>query len=487
MSAVEDTPEYLAELKRLRDLQLRASALSEATAEGFVSACLIVEKETGALIPFALWPLQREALTVILREDKLVMPKGRQVGVTHLELAAMLWAGSQHGHRLFPIARQSQEYAQDAITRLIILAGYDPNSTPPDMRVLPESPMPEAWRPKIVAKTAMSLTLSNGSHYRALTATQQIGRGLAAYWGLADEAAFWPWPSQQVAAMEAGCARLHVVSTGAGEGDFFHALYQQAVDGKGDYFPLFVPSTADIRRDDEWYRRAVDEAADENLARREHARTAEDAFRAPEGVYFSRFTRERNVMAAKPQASWKTWRGADFGYRHPACLWAQLAPTGQPFIVGELAPESLTTDEFRDAILAMDKTLGVHPRESYCDPAGKAVNVQTAESEFEILRRGGLRPKGKPSSVRDGCVRIMNALSDKQLPLIVSDSCPELIRCLTQVKPDKSRPDLYDQREDSPYQHLLDALRYIFVNAHLAKGGGGGSVGYGAGTRRTGF
>ena len=46
---------------------------------------------------------------------------------------------------------------------------------------------------------------------------------------------------------------------------------------------------------------------------------------------------------------------------------------------------------------------------SYCDPAGKATNVQTAESEFDIFAREGLRPQGKSSSVRDGCVRIMDA------------------------------------------------------------------------------
>ena len=50
--------------------------------------CLIVEKETGKLIPFALWPAQEEALSVIEREAFLVLPKGRQIGVTWTELAA---------------------------------------------------------------------------------------------------------------------------------------------------------------------------------------------------------------------------------------------------------------------------------------------------------------------------------------------------------------------------------------------------------------
>jgi hypothetical protein len=43
-------------------LPLKPPPLSE-----FVRHCLIVEKESGALIPFDLWPAQEEALAVIER------------------------------------------------------------------------------------------------------------------------------------------------------------------------------------------------------------------------------------------------------------------------------------------------------------------------------------------------------------------------------------------------------------------------------------
>ena len=122
----------------------------------FVRHCLIVEKASGELIPFDLWPAQEEALEMIEHTDKLIMPKGRQVGITWLELAVMLWAGTFFGHRLFPIARQSDEYAREAITRLLILAGYDPTSEPGKLRVLSESPLPPQWRPKISGEPSAS-------------------------------------------------------------------------------------------------------------------------------------------------------------------------------------------------------------------------------------------------------------------------------------------------------------------------------------------
>ena len=249
----------------------------------------------------------------------------------------------------------------------------------------------------ISGKTRRELRLANGSVFRALTATQPIARGLAAYWGLADEFAFWPWPARQLAAMESGCARLHIVSTGNGADDAFAALYENATAGRGAYRTLFIGSDADPRRDAQWYRSNVEEAADPESARREHARCVADAFRSPEGAFFKRFRAERHVMAVAIVENWQTWRAIDFGYRHPACLWAQRSPAGQLFVVDELLPENATTPEFVAQIKAREALFGlaVPVIASYCDPAGKATNVQTAESEFAVFAREGLRPSAE--------------------------------------------------------------------------------------------
>jgi hypothetical protein len=464
-SATASDEERIEAIRRRIDA-LRAVPVVEApTLAEFVAKCLIVEKETGNLIPFDLWPEQKRALDIIEVEDFIAAVKGRQVGVTWLEEAAMLWAGTFWGNRAFPIARQNEDYAKDGIRRLLILAGYDPESEPPNLRVLPESPMPAEWRPEIVAKNVTEIRFANGSHFKALTATQQIGRGGAWYWGLADEYAFWMHPAKQRAALESGCARLHIVSTGNGEGDDFHQLCDKARAGQGKYKFLFVPAEADPRRGEDFFRENVAEATDPTLALREWARKPEDAFRAPEGAFFRRFDRDRHVDDVEAQPSWMTYRAIDFGYRHPACLWAQQAPSGQLFIVAEEVPENVTTSEFRDLILATDDRLGTAAvtQASYCDPAGRAANVQTAESEFEVLRRAHLNPRGKPSSVRDGCVRIMDALADKELPLVVSEACPGLIRALSQVKPHRTHPETYDNDHEL-FSHPLDALRYLLVN-----------------------
>lgn len=434
----------------------------------FVRHCLIVDKQTGKLIPFEPWPLQEKALEVMAESERLLVPKGRQIGVTWLELAYMLWCGTFWGNRLFLIARQSDAYAREGITRLLTLAGYDASSPPGRLRLLPESPMPASWRPRIVRKTRRSLGFANGSVYQALTATQPIARGMAAYLGLADEFAHWPWCETQLPAIESGCANLHIVSTGNGDDDAFATLYRNAVAGLGAYRTLFIPSTADPRRNAQWYRLNVEEAADPDSARREHARCAEDAFRSPGGNYFKRFSRERHVKDMTIVDNWRTYRGIDFGIRRSACLWAQVSAEGQLFIVDELLPQNTPTPEFARLIKEREASFKLveEPICSYCDPAGRAVNTQTAESEFDKFACEELRPAGKPSSVRDGCVRIMDLLADEQLPLVVASRCEGLIGALAQVKPAKTRPEIYDT--DHPiFSHPLDALRYLLINGVL--------------------
>lgn len=351
------------------------------------------------------------------------------------------------GNRLFLIASQSGSDAIDALHRL---------------RIMYES-LPEPSVPRVVDNTEQ-IAFANGSRFESMMATKRAGRGKSAYAVFADEFAFWDWPDEQLAALDAAAQHLYAATTGNGGGDLADTIWQQAQKGIGRWHPVFYPWHSHPDRDDEWYRLNVTEAPEPRLAKREHAATPEDAFSGPEGNFFARFTRSRNVADVDPVRNWATYRCVDFGYRHPACLWVQVSPAGQPFVVAEIAPENVTTSMLAAEVASTDAALAlVTPAEvTYCDPAGKAANVQTAESEFEVFRAAGLRPVGRPSGRRDGCVRVMEAIADPDLPLVVSTRCPGLIRAMSQVKPHRTSPEVYDY--DHPvYSHPLDALRYFFI------------------------
>lgn len=451
--------------------------------EEFALACLIVQKEGEAetgLIPFTLWDEQKRALEVIERERFLVLPKGRQVGITWLELMAMLHAGIFHGHRLFNIARQSGDDAKDAIRRLLILMGYDSNSDPPHMRVLPESPAAmDAWRPRLVSKTTTSLTLENGSRFQTKTATRHIARGDAAFWTLCDEFAFWPWPNEQLTALEHGAHRVHVVSSGDGDEDDFAKLYKAALRGEGKWRSHFIPATADPRRDEEWFRRNVDEAADPDLANRELARDITDVFRPREGAFFKCFKRALNVREFDVVTSWPTETCVDWGLAHPAALFLQISPSGQPFVFDEYLPTEIRTTDFGEGILARLERykLGARVRGPFSDPAGRARNTQTKRSEFDVFRDLGMRCEGKPSKVNDGVTLMMESIGDPDLEqrLIVHPRCSGLIAALANVQPHRNDDNVYDT-DHKVYSHPLDALRYWHVcryrKRRVSAGGG---------------
>jgi hypothetical protein len=485
------------ELAARIDEPLRGSGrhVGQIPVEDFIESCLIVEKEGETevgLIPFRMWPDQRAALEVIERERFLVVPKGRQIGITWLELAAMLHAGIVGGNRLFNIARQSGDDAKDAIRRLLILMGYDANTAPPHMAVLPESPAEmSTWRPTIVGKTTTSITLENGSRFQTKTATRHIARGDAAFWTLCDEFAAWPWPRAQLAALEHGAHRVHVVSTGDGDADDFATLFKVAERSKGKWRSHFVPATADPRRSAEWFRQNVDEAADPDLAARELARDITDVFRPREGAFFKCFKRAQNVREFDVVPNWPTETCVDFGLGHPAALCLQISPSGQPFVFDEHLPDDEPkTSDFGQGLLDLlaSYKLQLPVRGPYSDPAGKSRNVQTKRSEFAVFRDLGMRPEGKPSKVNDGVVIMVESIGDPDpgRRLIIHQRCTGLIAALSNVQAHRNDDDIYD-KDHKVYSHPLDALRYWHI-CRYGKRSGGGAVAYAeAPPRRTGF
>jgi hypothetical protein len=66
-----------------------------------------------------------------------------------------------------------------------------------------------------------------------------------------------------------------------------------------------------------------------------------------------------------------------------------------------------------------------------------------------------------------GCVRVMDAIADPDLPLVVSRSCTWTVEALGAISPDRKRPDVYD--ETSTHTHVLDALRYFMVNQSVGQ------------------
>ena len=121
-----------------------------------------------------------------------------------------------------------------------------------------------------------------------------------------------------------------------------------------------------------------------------------------------------------PVSNWPTVRSVDFGFHHPACVWVQTSPSGQPYVVHEFVPAfgersaGLRTSDFAAAILAEEAPwkLATPPSRTFGDPAGKGVDPQTGHSEVDVFQRAGMAFSAQTSSVRDGCVKLLDLLAN---------------------------------------------------------------------------
>ena len=279
----------------------------------------------------------------MVEADRLVIVKSRQLGCSWLALAYMLYLATFEESQLFIVARQSLEEAGEGIARLGTM----------------NDSVPERWRREATTSNVFSLALTSGCRIRALSSTKSIGRGLASRYAICDELAFWQDPETQLAALEPGAQRLHVISTGNGAHDTLHRLWLNSLDPESPWCGQFYPWTSVPGRDAAWFKANVTLAPSPSLATREHASTPEQAFQAPGGRWAERFDSTRNVDALEPVPNWQTVRGIDWGYHSPACVWVQISPAGQPIVVHEYLPHDVTTAEFVAGIVREDAKLGL--------------------------------------------------------------------------------------------------------------------------------
>jgi len=418
----------------------------------FIESLQIEDKVSGGLIDFKLWEFQKELIAFIDANDRAFILKARQLGITWVVLAHALYLATFWGNRQFLICSQTGDDAIAALHRLRIM----------------HASMPARWRRAKLKDNTEQIAFDNGSRIEAMMATTRAGRGKAPYLTIADEVEFWDDAALKLETLQPGAQRMVGITTGNGPDGPTPKIWRASQEGKGRWHSAFCPWSVHPDRDEAWYQANVLEAAEPRLAHREFAATPEEAFAAPQGIFFERFDPAVNSPRAFAAVhNWETWRAVDFGFHWPACLWLQISPKGQVFVVGELARREVynwSTQQFADEILRVDAEFGLFdpPRGTYCDPAGTGVQSQTGESEVEVFKLKGLAPITERSSIRDGCVRIMDALVDPDLPLQVSRSCVWLCEALSAVTPDSRKPEVYDEK--STYTHVLDALRYFFVN-----------------------
>jgi hypothetical protein len=207
------------------------------------------------------WRWQRFVAERLLAENRMVLLKGRQIGVTWIVLAAdVAECLTLEAETTSLMYRQREDDAIDNIRRWWILFCSLPEWVRKDITVL--TPSRAGIRP---GRSGISLRFANGavSEILPMTSAASSGHGRSVRRVTLDEAAHIEKLEEIRAAVEpaVGDAAVVAVSTAngrsnpeTGEGNEFHRLWEIA-DTAG-YARLFLPYDVHPARDEAWYAQA---------------------------------------------------------------------------------------------------------------------------------------------------------------------------------------------------------------------------------------
>jgi len=182
-------------------------------------------------------------------------------------------------------------------------------------------------------------------------------------------------------------------------------------------------------------------------------------------LVFQEFSPARHVGAARYVPEWPLYRAVDFGYRSPlVCLWVQVSPDGRVIVIDEYVQTERPLTHHAAEMLRRDPG----PVEmTYVDPAGRQRESTSGKACTEILQAGGIPCVWRASNIADGLELIRSVLAPAAGAgrLLIDPRCTRLIEAFGNYHypPPGSSADPEKPVKDGP-DHLIDALRYFFVN-----------------------
>lgn len=289
--------------------------------DGFKHFCAnyvhILNKEKKKWELFNLWPAQVEVAYDMLLGEWIVALKARQIGLTWLTRAFILYRITFQDHYLAMVLSQSLGYANDFLWFFREMW----------------SRMPVWLRPKLdpddpdnTSRMVFNVD-GKGCEIRSLAGSKRTGRSLTGDIVVFDEGAFM----EELAACRAGCeptleasgGQVIAISTSNGPANDFAALWNGAPDN--GYKAIFHDWRARPGRDDAWYEKEAAKHQDDVLyMRREFPSNPQEAFELGPGRVYPRYLSDRNHIDVNHKSGWQHFRAIDFGMteRSPfVCLW----------------------------------------------------------------------------------------------------------------------------------------------------------------------
>ena len=199
-------------------------------------------------IQFNLFPFQEGVLKLLQKNDRSIILKSRQLGISTLSAGISLWMMIFQKDKAILVVATKQDTAKNLVTKVKFM--YDE--------------LPSWLQIGFVENNKLALRLKNGSQIKAVSAAGDAGRSEAISLLIIDEAAFIEtnkideiWGSSQQTLSTGG--KAIVLSTPNGTGNFFHKMWVRAEENRNGFVPIRLPWTVHPERNQAWRDKQDDE------------------------------------------------------------------------------------------------------------------------------------------------------------------------------------------------------------------------------------
>jgi len=193
----------------------------------FISEYIKVTHPVRGLVPFKLYPFQHRIIENIENNRFNILRKFRQAGCTTIAASYALWVIIFQKHKQVVILSKGDVEATEVLDRIKLM--YDE--------------LPKFLKPGIVEDNKHTLKLGTNSTIKSRPSGRQSGRSLAGSLLIIDEAAFIEnidsiWAAVYPIISTGG--RAFVLSTVNGIGNWYHDVYQKAMEGANSFHPIDI-------------------------------------------------------------------------------------------------------------------------------------------------------------------------------------------------------------------------------------------------------
>ena len=217
---------------------------------------------------FKLWPEQRQAIGVIEKNNRVIILKSRQLGISWLIQAYALYIALRNPSTNILILSSTLKASKEVIRRFKFM--YDNLENKPVDKG-------DSWNTTLIS-------FSNNSRINAFAPTERAGASFTATFVIADEFALMPnseavYNSIKPTIDDGG--KIVILSTARPKtGQLFESIFRKSIAGQNDYANIFLPWWVRPTRTREWYEQALFSSSDKGKFKQEFPETIDDAFAA---------------------------------------------------------------------------------------------------------------------------------------------------------------------------------------------------------------